>query len=275
MNGCIREHRLARAKTFPTAAMNGRWWAGLLLSLFSFLYPTTVCLAEAPLVVDDPHTIGSGNVELIIAVSSLEQAGTINTEAPVIDLDIGLMDRLDLILVGSPAHTSQATQALPIEGQIAASLKWQFLKSDRWNASLNPGIESNLRSGRRNSIILPLQIEYSKGRFAWGFEGDYLIVLDNTDQWLAGTYASLQYGDDLLLLAEFWALGVRNNYQTDLGVTGGLIWRTPFGPSLLASLGTGVASFGIKRIEWRIYFGVQWNFRLWGKSLTDDIPIGE
>ena len=74
--------------------------------------------------------------------------------------------------------------------------------------------------------------------------------------------------DDLFLLAEVWVLGVREGGSTDLGISGGLDWQTPLGPRLLASVGTGIASFGAGRIEWRAYFGLQWNLRLWGSPNT-------
>jgi len=248
--------------------MTWSWRTGPLLLCISVLFPVATAVATMPLVLDDPHTIGAGNVEAVLAVASLEQEGAIGTEVPVVDLDIGLLDGLDLALVGSAIHTSFETQSLPIEGHIRASLKWQFLQSDHWNAALNPGFDSSLRSDRENSVVLPLQIEYARGRFAWGFEGDYLFSLEEADQWLAGTYGSFHCRDDLFLLAEVWALGVREGGSTDLGISGGLDWQTPVGPRMLASVGTGIASFGVGRIEWRAYFGLQWNFRLWGSPNT-------
>ena len=263
MNVHTRKFRCRETNARPLARTRWPSWIRTPAVWISILIPAGASLAGPPLVLDDPHTIGSGNVEAILAVSSLEQAGRISTQAPLIDLGLGLIHGLDLNLIGSPTHAADDTEALPIQGNIAGSLKWQFLQADHWNASLTPGIAVNLRSGGRKSVVLPLQIEYARGRFAWGLDGTYLFVMEDTDQWLAGSYASFRYRDGLFLLAEVWALGVREGKSTDLGISGGIDWRTPLGPRLLASAGTDIASFGIERIEWRVYLGLQWNFRLW------------
>ena len=54
--------------------------------------------AGPPGVLDDPHAVGKGTVEIILATSAAEQAGEKGLHGPIFDLTVGVVDGLDFLL---------------------------------------------------------------------------------------------------------------------------------------------------------------------------------
>ncbi len=224
------------------------------------------------MVLDDSHTVGAGQTEIVVAGALLERGSTLSYEAPVLDITLGLVDGLDFTFIGSPTHGDDDSESLPTQGNLGLGLKWQFLQRSNFSASVHPAVDINVRDSDKLVIHFPAQLEYHHGRLLWGIDADYAVVTDSANEWRVGTWAGWSLKESLLLLGEVWALTANEPDSVDFGFNLGVEWLTPLGVTFLASAGTDFAAFGAKRIKWRGFLGFLWTFNLWGPTETKVRP---
>ena len=230
----------------------------MLLSLAS-----ASALAGPPLVSDDPHTVGAGRVELILAVDALDQ-GRSTSVGPVLDLTLGLVEALDATLVVMPVSELRPSGSTVTSEFVEVGLKWQPLLTERWNAAFTPAFATTVTGQTRFDLILPVQLEVAlPGDVAVGGDGGFTFHLDEADAWRAGVYANWQALPRLALLGELWSNGLASRRETLSGIGGGFDWQGPFGLHLMAAGGTGIVSDRVQRIDWYGYLGLFWAFDAW------------
>ena len=229
--------------------------------------------AGPPGLLDDPHAVGGGNVEFIMASSAAEQAGEIGLHGPVLDFTLGVADGLDFLVVGEGFFVLENGEVQSKSGLLVTGFKWQPVAGSEWNAAWTPVVVIEIDGDRRTALSNAIQVERDFGRFAVGTDFSYTWIEDHTDVWRGGVYGLYSATDRLTLLAEVWFEnsdldvtlgldGIRTS-ATDFAFNLGLDWEVHDRLHLLASSGTGIASNNRERIGWQAYFGFQW---LWSAN---------
>jgi Putative MetA-pathway of phenol degradation len=226
------------------------------------IFGSGLATAGPPLFTDDPHTVGAGSVEAILAVELLDQSGVTLIDVPMMDLTVGIIDLLDLTLVGAPQlHVDDGLEST--SGYIEAGLKWQPVKTSRWNASFSPTIVLTDDDESNAGLLMPIQLEWTEGSVRVGLDVGYTAIEDAPDEWHASASTSWSTTPNLWLLAELWSTGLAGERAGDLGMGLGFEWDTPLGMELLVSAGSGLDSWTNDRVEWHSYVGLRWAFDAW------------
>lgn len=229
-------------------------------------------MAGPPGALDDPHAIGKGNIEFIIAGAGAEQAGDIGVQGPIFDFTLGVTDDLDFLVVGQGFHVVQGDAGGAESGVFMTGFKWQPVSGPDWAVAWTPGVYLEIQGEKRVAITNAFQVERNLGRFAAGLDASFTWINDDSDVWRGGLYGLYSASDQLTLLAEVFfensALGVTlglggETRATDVSFNVGFDWEMLPGTHLLASGGTGIASYQRERIGWQTYLGIQW---YWGRA---------
>jgi len=229
-------------------------------------------MAGPPGALDDPHAVGPGNAELIIAVSGAEQSGAIGVMGPIFDLTLGVAEDVDFLVVGQGFHVVEGDAAGAESGVFFTGFKWQLVSGSDWAVAWTPGVYLEIGGAKRAAVTSAFQAERILGRFAAGFDASYTRIDDGTDLWWGGLYGLYSASDQLTLLGEVFfensSLGVTlglggETRATDVSFNLGFDWEMVPRVHLLASAGTGIASFNQERIDWQTYVGIQWQ---WGRA---------
>jgi len=218
------------------------------------------------LISDDPHAVGSGNVEVVLAVSTRGQVGADLLEAPLVDLTLGVAQALDLTLVGSPAFRLDSADKSSTTGILIGGLKWQPIATKRFAASFSPAIGTSDLESDEFFVNFPMQAEVELDRYAFGADLGYAVNHRDPDAWNASLYGSYPLTQSIRLLGEFWAQSGAELDDADFGAGVGVDWLLVEGFSLLAMAGTGIDSLGAERVDWVGYLGVQFAFQGFSKT---------
>jgi hypothetical protein len=222
--------------------------------------------AGPPMLSDDPHTVGPGRVELIVATSGLGFGDSATLLAPVADLTLGVVTGVDITALVSPVFTFSQGMTTEATGGVTLGVKWQPIRGEHWNASFTPTGALNMPRIGTSTLLLPVQVEYARQAFAVGADGGYIVGFDDPDLWFAALYGTWAASDSLTLLAEIWGGQKTGTVASEAGLTFGLDWKTPKGMHLLTSLGPGLVWRGDRQVRWHFYVGLQWDFALWSKD---------
>ncbi len=238
---------------------------------FAFLF-SRAASAGPPGVLDDPHSVGAGVLEVILGTAALEQAGDIGVDGPILDLTLGVRDGFDFLLVGSLGHAVDSDPDESPTGLLATGFKWQPVQGDEWNLSLTPTVAFEIEGDELISLNLSIQVERTFRRLAVGLDGLYTWTNDDSHTWQGGIYGLYQASDRLHLLAEIWVFESGEEIDPGPGAGGlpvtrrgndvsfnlGFDWESPLGVHVLASAGSGVTSSERERVAWQTFFGLQW-----------------
>ena len=220
--------------------------------------------AGPPLLADDPHTIGPGKTEAILAISGLGDRDTQILSAPILDLTLGVIEGVDLTLVMSADHTFESGHEPDTDGAGSIGVKWQPVASERWNASFSPALTLTPSSIADEAVVvLPVELEYDWARFYAGVNAGYAIDSDGPDLLFGALHGGFAASDSLTLLAELWGGALGADHEEAAGFNLGFDWMTPLGPHLLAAAGPGYSWRDDGRARWYAYLGLQWDSTLW------------
>ena len=219
-----------------------------------------------PLRTDDPWTPGDGHWEINLAATVEELDGRRAIEAPLLDINYGLGERLQLkyeipwVFVDEP--DGEEMNGL---GKSMAGVKWRFLDSglamsiypqiefeNHGSSSVDRGI---VESG--TSILVPVEVAWNLGELGMNFELGREFIDGASDEWLAGLALSRSVSEHVELLAE-----VHAEASEDWDDSRGVIQagtRVELAPqcSLLASVGSGAWGTDDDRVDVAAYFGLQ------------------
>jgi hypothetical protein len=181
-------------------------WGFVLLAMASFC---AFAQGGPPMVSDDPGTPGDGHYEINVAVLLDRTSSASSYEAPLIDFNYGLGDRLQLKL-----ETPYAIDGAPHRSGVGnglAGVKWRFFDDDDgWQVSTYPqvqfnypGVDSDRRglADRGTSYFLPVEAQRLVGPIELGFEVGRWIRPDD-DSWTAGVVVGRQITERVELIAE-------------------------------------------------------------------------
>ncbi len=191
-----------------------------------------------PLLTDDPGTPGNENWEINVGSTSELRATVSRFEVPILDVNYGLGDRLQLnyqvpwMLVG--ADGAPGKDGL---GNSLAGVKWRFIDSEkrRFWVSTYPQIEFNNpnHSEQRGltdhgtNVLLPVEVAKQFGPVALDLEVGHWFSRDNP-QWIAGLAAGHQLTQRFELLGEIYHVSARSveDRQSSFDVGGRLrLWK--------------------------------------------------
>lgn len=232
------------------------------------LFASVVRIAEAdggpPMLTDDPGTPGDGRWEINIAWTAQRSTRERYDEAPLVDVNYGVGDRLQLKfempwVVETGRHTDGFGDAL-------AGVKWRFFDQggQGWQVSTYPQVEflpSALHAARDAqagvAYLLPVEVQRDFGAFDAGFEvGRTRSPSRDQDGWIAGIDAGYKMSDRIEWIGELHDEGVDGDGHAmvfNVGARATLSERI----TLLASLGTDIDNTSGPRDRVLSYLGLQ------------------
>jgi hypothetical protein len=177
-----------------------------------------ICVAHAqggpPMITDDPGTPGDGHWEINIATLSNRSGGGDSFQLPLIDLNYGWGDRIQLKYEVPWVIDRYAGNSLSGLGDSLLGVKWRFYDAgpSGWQVSTYPQVEFNYPSSastRRGladggtSHLLPVELERSYESFDINFEfGRWVRPAPFADTWVAGAVIGHEIHKGLEVIAE-------------------------------------------------------------------------
>jgi hypothetical protein len=227
-----------------------------------------VAHAEAgpPLLTDDPGTPGDGHWEMNFAWTTERAADARHDEAPLVDLNYGVGDRVQLKFeMPWIVASGRGNDGF---GNAAVGVKWRFLDQGEggWQVSTYPQAEF-LPSGLHHAAsadsgvgwLLPIEVQRDFGGFDAGFEvGRTLAPSHGDDGWIAGVAVGCDVSERMQLLAELHDETIEHEgHELVFNVGTRAALSEHF--TLLASVGTDVENTIEPRNRWLSYLGLQLN----------------
>jgi len=169
-----------------------------------------------PLLTDDPGTPGNRNWEINIAFTHFRSPGEREIEAPLLDINYGLGDRIQLKY--ELPYLFDSDGGAPYRSGLGNSLigvKWRFFQESEkgWNISTYPQLEVNnpfFKSEPRGLVdrgprfLLPLEITKVFGPIEVNFEGGYWFTQDASNERILGLAFGHQFTKRFEGLAEIY-----------------------------------------------------------------------
>jgi len=221
--------------------------------------------AGPPLITNDPDTPGPGTWEINIAATGDRTGDTWTVDAPDIDINRGVGERVQLSVHAPWTHRRDDGGSWSSgTGPVEFGVRWRFL--DQAQAGVSVAVQPMLiRSFSRvaerrglNSpdpeIVLPLQVSRHFEHGAVGGEIARHLVANQRDTWQAGGFVEYDCRPTLQCLGEIntsWEDGV--NTILDAGARQAV---TPH-VNLLGSIGTQISGHEAARAKVVFYVGAQ------------------
>jgi hypothetical protein len=221
-----------------------------------------------PLLTDDPGTPGNRNWEINLGFTQDVQHDLHTYETPILDLNYGLGDRIQLkyelpyLLVSSDGGPLASGL-----GNSLAGVKWRFYENEEkgWNVSTYPQLEFNnpgesLHRGlvdKGPNFLLPIEVTKRVGPFELNWEAGYWFSDHLSNGRVLGFAAGHQTTKRLELLTEIYDfVGVGTNARDDTLDFGG---RFEFHRDILLLFMAGRGFSGPQSTQSRFigYFGLQ------------------
>ena len=226
---------------------------------------TGAAWAGPPLLTNDPDTPGPGRWEINLAATGDHTRDGWDVDAPDVDVNRGVGERVQLSLHLASSHARAAAGAWQ-SGWSPAELgvRWRFFDQGDagWKLAVQPQwVRSFSRTAERRGfasphaeVVLPVQASHPVGRVDLVMEVARHVVAHEADAWQAGAFAGFDCRASLRCLAEVnttWDDGPRT--ALNLGAV------QAFGPhlNLLASAGTEVGGPASERARFLFYLGAQ------------------
>ena len=229
-------------------------------------FGVSIAHAEAgpPLLTDDPGTPGDGHWEMNFAWLTERAADARHDEAPLVDLNYGLGERVQLKFeMPWVVETGGSNNGF---GDAALGVKWRFFDQGEggWQMSMYPqaecpppGLHHAASAEAGVGWILPIEVQRDFGGFDAGFEvGRTLAPSHGDDGWIAGVAIGGDVSEHLQLLAELHDETVEHEGH-ELAFNVGTRATLSEHFTLLASVGTDVDSTIEARNRWLSYLGLQ------------------
>ncbi len=220
-----------------------------------------------PLITDDPGTPGNGKWEINLAATFEQRAGATLSDAPGIDLNYGVGERIQLTLQGGPVLLKRDQRGLIGGlGGTEAAVKWRFFDEEKggFDVSMFPRIIFNvLPSSARRGLAddgtrfqIPFQAARSFGR--WHVDGEFgpLASTVGRSEWLYGVVAGFDLAKGTSVMAELHGSARTNFSQDVLTANVGLRHALTESRIVIVSIGHELRSPGQPRAAIG-YFGMQ------------------
>lgn len=210
------------------------------------------------MITDDPGTPGDRKWEINLAIAFEHRPGQAAFDAPGIDLNYGLGERIQLTLQGGPGLLKRSGHGPVIGwGSTEAAVKWRFLDEETsgFDVSMFPRVIFNvLQSSVRRGLAddgtrfqIPLQAARKFGRWRADAEFGPLASSIGRSEWLYGLVAGYEMGKTTMVMTELHGSSRMNFTQDVLAVNVGLRQDLTETRILLLSLGYELRSPGQPR----------------------------
>jgi hypothetical protein len=218
-----------------------------------------------PLLTDDPGTPGAGNWEINFAWTSQNSASTRYEEAPLVDINYGVGERLQLKFeMPWVIETGRGNNGF---GNALVGVKWRFFDQgdDGWQVSTYPQIEflppALHHAGSTTSgvgYLLPIEIEHDFGAFGVDAEfGRTFAPAGGDDGWIAGLALGYKVSERTELVGEVHdeTFGGWDAHELIVDIGARRTLSEHF--TLLVSLGSDIDNSIGPRNQWVSYLGLQ------------------
>jgi hypothetical protein len=222
-----------------------------------------------PMVTDDPGTPGNGHWEINLAWLGEHDGGETTQDLPLLDMNYGLGERIQLKYEVPWLLVEDATTATRAGlGDSLAGVKWRFYDSGdprRWQISTYPQYEFNSlsRSYQRGIVEqgahwdLPLEFQKNFGSMDVNYEVGRTLRTQGTaeDAWFGGVVVGRQLTMRLEAMLELQGTFARSFDRNGVILNGGFRYKLGGPFTLLGAAGSGIA--GSERPSWIGYLGLQ------------------
>jgi hypothetical protein len=165
-----------------------------------------------PLITNDPDTPGPGAWEINIAASGAHAGGAWDIDAPDVDINRGVGQRVQLSLHLPWSHRVVDGDWMSGEGPVEFGLRWRFLdQSDAgvsvavqplWTSSFSRAAQRRGLAPANAEFVLPLQASRTFDHGAVGIEVARHFVANEAGAWQGGMYAEYDCAAAWQCLAE-------------------------------------------------------------------------
>jgi hypothetical protein len=178
-----------------------------------------------PMITDDPGTPGNGKWEINLAVAFEHRPDETSYDLPVIDLNYGVGDHIQLTLQTAPVILKRGDHG-PIGGLggTEAAVKWRFLDEEKSGVDMSmfPRIIFNIaQSSARRDLAeegtrfqIPFQISKTFGAFHADAEFGPLVGTVDRNEWLYGLVGGVDLTKTVMFMAELHGTA-RTNFTRD------------------------------------------------------------
>jgi hypothetical protein len=219
-----------------------------------------------PMITDDPGTPGDGKFEINLAIAFERQPNESAFDAPGIDINYGVGDRIQLTLQGGPVLLKRKGEgAIGGLGGTEAAVKWRFVDNQRTGLSISmfPRVIFNLsRSAAKRGLAedgtrfqIPIQIAKAFENFDLDFEWGPVASTVGPSEWLYGVVVSVDASKTTALMAELHGSSRTNFSDDELAANFGIRQKLNDHCLFIGSLGHEVRSPEAR--AWIGYAGVQ------------------
>ena len=224
-----------------------------------------------PMITDDPGTPGDGHWEINIATLAFHTDLGDTYQAPLLDLNYGVGDRIQLKFEMPWIHQTDSDNAQNGMGNGLLGVKWRFYDDgeDGWQVSTYPQYQfapssSAAHRGLAESgtaMLLPLE-------FVHGFEGGDVNVevgrwvrpAGQGDSWIAGLVLTHEVQKGVEVMAELHEEKAVNSAQQELIANLGGRWDMSETYTLLFSAGRDLHNTLTEKNTFLSYLGLQLHF---------------
>jgi len=179
-----------------------------------------------PMITDDPGTPGDGKFEINLAVAFEHRPGETAFDAPAIDINYGVGDRIQLTLQAGPVVLKRRGHG-PIGGLggTEAAVKWRFIDNQQSGLSISmfPRVLFNIsKSAVRRGLAedgtrfqIPFQFAKAFPGFDLDLEWGPLVGMVGPAQWLYGIVVARDASKTSTSMAELHGTS-RTNFADDV-----------------------------------------------------------
>ena len=200
------------------------------------------------MITDDPGTPGNGHWENNIAVIFEHRPDETSWDSPLIDLNYGVGEHIQLTLQGGPALFKRSGHGLIGGlGGTEAAVKWRFLDEEKsgFDVSMFPRVlfnitQSSVRRGLAEDgtrFQIPFELAKTFGRFHADAEAGPLTSTVGRSEWIYGIVGGVELAKTTMLMAELHGTSRMNFTRDVLTVNFGLRHQLTDARILIASIG--------------------------------------
>jgi hypothetical protein len=223
-----------------------------------------------PMITDDPGTPGAGHWEINVAALSSHAAGTTTYQLPLVDVNYGVGDRIQLKLEIPwllQVETNEGSRSGAGDG--LAGVKWRFYDGGErgWRISTYPQVEFELpgsnsaRNGLADtgtSYLLPVEFLHGFDGFDINFEfGRWFRPRQQADTWIGGFTLTHEVRKGIELIAELHEESAVHYPQDERILNFGARWDLSDRYTLLLSAGRDLHNSLGKTNTLLTYVGLQ------------------
>jgi hypothetical protein len=216
-----------------------------------------------PMLTDDPETIEAGHWEINLARTSERSAHAHEDEAPLADINYGLIEGVQLKFeMPWVAASGNGNNGF---GDALVGVKWRFVDRNGWQVStypqigfLPPGLHHTSSVDAGVSHLLPIEVQRDFGGFDAGAEiGRSFGPSGGEDGWIAGITIGGKLSERFELIGELHdeTSGDVDTHELVLNVGARQLLSEHF--TLLMSLGSDIENTIGPRNRWVSYLGLQ------------------